>query len=199
MKKSRQWLYVAVVFLLAALIVTEGCFCLGDYNHFTIKRGIAHFSFEYPCNYDRGHFEVDDDYTLISIHGPYHKSVEDFTLISISVIASDDPDFLNPERALDRDISHVENYLDYRLLERSVINVAGKQGQQIVYFYNKVRPDIGHAGYIPGVGPAPTIAHQIRFSDEGRIWHIQIDSNESTAEADMADLEHLLETFEILE
>jgi hypothetical protein len=199
LKKPSRWLYAVVVFLIAALIVTEGCFCLGDYDTFSLKRGIAHFSFEYPCGYKKSPIDITDGYTDIFLRGPYHKSIEDFTWFSIWVQTSDDPDFLDPEAALNRAISRIKNYLDYRLIERSVINVAGIEGQQIIYFHNAVRPALGQAGYIPGVGPAPTIERKIYFSDEGRIWNIDFNSNESTAEADMADFEHLLKTFTILE
>ena len=187
-----------VIMLLAALMAVEGCFCLGDYNEYTIERGIAHFSFEYPCEYKKGHVDINDGYTDLFIAGPYDKNIEDHTRFSVWVQTSDDPDFLDPEAALNRTFSIIENYPDYRLLERSVVNIAGIEGQQIVYFYNSPRPSIGEFGYIPGAGPAPTIARYICFSDEGRIWNISFRSNESTAEADKAHFEHILETFQIL-
>lgn len=191
---------MAVLLLLATLITVEGCCDPGDYDKYTLKKGIAHFSFEYPCSYDRYGSEINEDdcFTLISIRGPYHKSVEDRTWLRVFVLISEDPGFLDPERALKQDVSHNEKLLDYRLIERSSVNVAGIEGQQIIYFYNRERPGSLDPGFIPGVGPAPTIAREIYFCDEGRIWDLQFHSNESTAEADMADFEHMLETFTIL-
>jgi hypothetical protein len=199
MFNSRSILLLLLVLTIS--VISVSCtLCNDGYKQYRLEKGIAHFSFEYPCSYDKSGSEInnDDGFTHIMLQGPYHKDVEDFTLISIFVIDSDDPDFLKPERRLNNAISLYETFLDYRLIERSSVNVAGIEGQQILYFYNKERPEIGDAGYIPGAGPAPTIARDIYFSDEGYLWNITIFSNESTAKADMADFEHMLETFTIL-
>ena len=190
--------FLSFLLIISGVISVSCTPCNDGYKQYHIEKGIVNFSFDYPCSYDEVGLEVDDDFTLITLNGPYHKDLEDFTLISIFVVDSDDPDFLKPERRLNNAISLYETFLDYRLIERSSVNVAGIEGQQILYFYNKERPEIGDAGYIPGAGPAPTIAREIYFIDKGRLWNITIFSNDSTSEADMADFEHMLETFTIL-
>ncbi len=199
MKQPKVLLYLLLLFILIAF-ATAGChFCFwGDYKALSIKEGIAHFRFEYPCRYDATFgVHIEDEYTDVNVLSPWNNEVQGRTILTIFVIAPD-AGLRDSKQAIEKDLSFWSDS-DYQFLDRFALSIDGVEGEEIVYFYNQPRPPLGQVGHIPGAGPAPTIARGVYFDHKGLIWEITMSSNEATAETDKADFEHVLETFEILD
>jgi hypothetical protein len=190
--------FASLLLIILIVPVIQGCISQGDYKSLVIKKGIVHFSFEYSRHFSLVK-DISETYTHLMFDGPYYKYPRSRTRIDISVYRAGDGILANKETLIQERLRIVSAFPDYTLLARLGVGVAGVEGEQITYFYIDSMPTPGQAGHIPGDVPRPTISRNVYFEHQGLIWEIQMESNESNAEADKADFEHLLQTFEILD
>lgn len=149
---------------------------------------MGHFTFEYPSGYDFDKVEVRDDlgYTNVRLSGTVHVSILVDTVYGESSTPADFVDY---------DISRYEQWEDFKLLDRSSEVFLGVQAEQATYFYQQMQMPIAPnpATYVP------TIEREIYFFHGNRLWCLRGITSEAKSEAGMADFEHILETFKILE
>jgi hypothetical protein len=193
-----DWLDVKLVVLLIGLVTLTGC-SSNAFETFTLEEGIGHFTFEYPERYEVEKVETRSDlgYTHVILSGSVsnpEKGGIDYTFIGV-FIEETSAYFPSAEVTLETSLAEASQHLpDYQLLEQSTLSVAGVEGQQIVYYYDRgvYYPEE------PVQEPIPTVMRKVYFDHSGLIWSISIRSNQAAAETAQADFEHLLETFQIL-
>ena len=166
-----------------------------EYKTITVTKGIARFSFEYPSNYDLANVEVrtDLDYTDVVFSGPILEEEDDFTFLDVSVMGYR-TSISSVEDRIEGYLSRVSNMTDFRLLERSSVSVASAAGEQVVFFYNRIRPPSSSVRE-----PAHEITRSVFFECHKLLWEISMRSNLITSEADKADFKHILQTFKMLD
>lgn len=199
-KMNRVWQIAAVVMIIFALLLS-GCKqydivkTSGEYHTFVMKGGLAKFSFEYPSTYELADINSNrDGGNDVTLYGPYVQSAEE-TCITIHVG--------KPEDGQAGYLCYLEDFLrfeasspEFKLLERFGVTVAGNPGEEVVCSYLNYR---GNEAMAKGIPPAPFVDRQVMFNHDGLVWDIFMKGLESTAEADKAIFEHLLETFKILD
>ncbi len=181
--------------LLLAILIISLLSC-GEYQTFTIKRGIAHFSFEYPARYGGKQVEVRNDpeskYTSVGLSWGPPERLWRASNIDIFVQGHDSA---NAEADLERLLSIESNMLDFKLIQRYSVTVSGVEGYGI--YYSKTEPPGG--GYGPPGVPRPYISRAICFDYGGLIWSIWFQYDEATKDLGEAAYEHVIKTFKILE
>jgi hypothetical protein len=137
----RQWSRLGSTVLATVLgtvmVATSGCrYVNPEYRTFTLSRGIGHVSFEYPSRYQIGKVEVRDEYTDVSLNGPYlgEDKVVGGIGVFINSYSSGTPD---PIREAEQDIKDYEtpgtfpDLADFRLINRSSMVVGGARAEHI--------------------------------------------------------------------
>ena len=195
----RCWLHTGLLLLLVALSIQSGCDSSG-YKTFTLEEGIGHFTFEYPARYEVELVEERSDlgYTSVTLSGPgpnLKKGGMDYTFFDVFVDETND---YSPDAgvALQHTLALVSEWPDYQFLEQSTVSVAGVEGQQVVYFYDR---GVREYPEDPEPEPLPTIMRDVYFDHSGLIWLLAIRSNQAVAEDANVIFEHILETFKILD
>jgi hypothetical protein len=196
--RFRYSVYIISTVLIASSLLFTGC---SEYKIFTLEKGIAHFTFEYPSVYKVGKVEVrsDLDYTDVTLNGPGVRYTEgtNRTYIYIFIQATSEA-FPNAESSLEYELTFNDGLplKDYQLLERSQISVAGIDGEQIIYYWDMGVPEYPDD---PEPEPIPTIMREVYFDYGNLIWTLSIRSNQAIVEEANAIFEHMLETFQILD
>jgi hypothetical protein len=199
MKKNS--LFCALLILLLSLVL-PGCQNrdVNSYKTFTLNEGAVHFSLEYRTYYKIDSLkpaEATGDlmqqsmfFTLIS---PKIKGVNDYTYIHVVV---DKPDEITPDAksATERAERNASSWADYKLLDKYETTVDGVLAYRLDYQNRNIVPAIAGVS-----GPSIEVIREVAFDAKGYVWMIQIRSVSSTAEADKADFEHILQTFKILD
>ena len=173
-------------------------------TRFTLSEGDAHFSFEYPRDYEERVTHVDPGWTMMY---SARELVEEDWVIESSLLMVDvyeagllgNPD---AEAALESEITRIathEHYIDFEILDRSSVSIAGVKGEQCVfsYYYPEKAPSFDEGPILKL--PATIIVRCVYFDHNGYIWGIRLSSTEGLAGEDEAHFEHILETFKILE
>lgn len=189
---SKPW--AAFLFALAALVVAAGCGgSTGPYKTFAMKKGVGHFSFEYPPGYEIGIVEVGGDYTHITLLGPFNK--ENGSASMLMLIAKVDDSNPAPGVALEDTISQRKRERDFKLLDRSTLLLGGVQAEQAAYSYQQMQRPIGAnpPEYVP------TMDREIYFAHGDCRWRLSINIPLAVSEASTVDFEHILQSFAILE
>ena len=134
------------------------------------------------------------DIMYVTFTSPLIKDANDRTTIDVIV---EKPNELVPDAktGIERSERNASSWADYKLLDKCELTVDGVQAYRIDYEHRNIVPAIA------GVSNEPFIAvyRKVRFDANGFVWMIQMRSDSSTAEADLADFEHILETFQILD
>ena len=168
------------------------------YKLFEVNNDIARFSFEYPCNWKSSRVEIiTDRYIGLSLHlyGPRIKIDDSYVYsvyfsISLHQLSEEYPDattaLINHLTTWDR-ISE-----EFQMQERSTIEIAGLEAEQATYF-DTVPTDL-----YGRTDPAPTLVRECFFEYGGYIWNLHYQSILSIAEENEVYLNHILETFKIL-
>ncbi len=199
MDMKRAYLaFVIVVNLLTLLLIASSaimisCSCndTTGYKEFIVSEGLAPFSFEYPavCREPRIDRSLEPHSTVVDTSGVIQPRVNGAVFLIISVFQVSDS-FPNAQAMLDSELSRAEGHREFQLLERSPVNMAGIQGERVIYSY------FGFYYNDPETGTA----YEAYFDSEGLIWEVVMLADEyAAAERARADFEHLLETFQILE
>jgi hypothetical protein len=189
-------LRILVVMAMLAAFVGMSLSCDSSstgYKTFSLEKGIGHFSFEYPARYKVEITEVRTDlqYTHVTFSSPFSKELRDSTFITVFVAPPDDAS-PNSEALLEKSLASAEVLDDFRFVERFSLTVAGVQGQEVVYSYGRLVSNYENVRI-------PEFMREVYFDRGGLIWSVSMRSNQSMAEADEADFEHVLQTFKILE
>ncbi|MFC1951806.1 hypothetical protein ACFLYI_02040, partial [Chloroflexota bacterium] len=103
----------------------------------------------------------------------------------------------NAAVALDYELSRWEDEPDFKVLERSEVEISGVPAEQAIFTHKYLPRDIG-------VGRDTEelefiIQREIYFVYDGLIWNVGEESNIDVAEAHKVHFEHMLETFKILD
>lgn len=187
--------YLVLVGLFIALLLAASC-SNSPYKTFTLRRGVGHFSLEYPVSYDIGKVEVRSDlgYTdMTLLRRSIEGQEEDFSMITVAVNTIDEYE-TNIPIAVEHYLAQVGKWPDFRLLSPPstvVVTTDNISAQQFTFSNSRA------------TRPQPlTIITEVRwvvlFERDGLIWEMTHQSDAATAEADKADFEHLLQTFKIL-
>jgi hypothetical protein len=195
----KQLFCIAILLLLSMII--SGCDNgdVNSYKTFVLNEGSVHFLFEY-----RTYYEIDNlkpaeatgdlmqQSMFFDLISPEIKGINDYTYIHVVV---GKPDELTPDAksAIERAERNAASWADYKLLNKCEITVDGVQAYRIDYQNRNIVPAIA------GGEPRIEVIREVRFDAKGYVWMIQIRSDSSTAEADKADFEHILQTFKILD
>jgi len=180
-------LLISLAFLPACEATTSG------YIKYVQKEGIAHFSFEYPEEYEEASHYSRSNYTSVS----YARWQNDGWLDSHFRIGAYKPGWAgynNSNDLIEGDEKLLSDEKDYQIIERSTISIAGISGILLIRAYtieDMFDSDLKE--------PTLLIDRTIYFDYDGLIWEIMMDSIENVAEADEAIWEHLVETFKILD
>ena len=200
-RRIQWWLYI--IFMIVLLTGISSCDDSdnGDslgYNEYTLSRGGAHFSFEYPEGYEEDHGgTILSRWVLLS----FSRSLIDYdytdSIITVSVYQSgivNRPDIART--ALEEDVSnHSTWYKNFQMLERSEIDIGNLPGQLLVTSYT-LPMACGESGW---KWSSVLLRRDVFFDYDGFIWTITMFSEEDRIEADETIWEHLLETSRFLD
>ncbi len=196
-RKSTAYGYEILSLLLLFIIISSigyGCReVTPGHRLFTLRKGLGHYSFEYPVEYKRSASDQHSGYSreyfhrLLPEQDPIYAR---FIILIIEAGRHGDPD---ARTTLESDISyHSESAKDFRILEQSSLIIAGVDGELLVTSYFP-------KGQFGGFSEIQIMVRSVYFDYDGSIWEITMISSEEFAETARADFEHLLKTFQILE
>jgi hypothetical protein len=185
---------ILIIILIFTLPLLAGANCSSGYRHFTWKKEPAYFTFEYPVGYRIDEIDDEDpDFVTIWMNKPRGRELIN-VILSIDFYQSID----TADEELGICLSGIEKiYPDTQVLERSTISVAGEQAEQV--FYSFTFPLYYGEGRFYEPALIPEIGRLVVFKKDDVIWVVEIDSEEHLADAVEVDLDHILQTFEILD
>jgi hypothetical protein len=157
-----------------------------EYATFSVNEGPASFSFEYPSFFQKP--LVTTTYPGVDIR-VWTGAPALFEILDIRIFSASDS-YPDSSTMLEDDLKIHQKLSDFRLLERSAINVSGIPGELIAY---------SHTG---GTELTDNWTSFEAYFDHGEfIWKVSVDigEDEDGAKDAKAHLEHVLETFKILE
>jgi len=210
--RLRFWHYLVGVLVLAGIILT-GTHFLGDgYTSLAMKKGIAHFSFEYPEQY-KGYWwskfygwrnapdAVYDAIKVMLIGRSHRSTLPQRPYISIYVSPSE-PYYTGAKDIAKRRLG-VRNDPNFQLLGENPVTISGEEGYKVVYvhtpaFYGTPFP-IGQAPPPPPPEATPGVMREVFFISGDLLWEIRMFSPQDIAEATEAEFDHILQTFKILD
>ena len=199
-RKRTLFLLMLAILLFIMLVPVIGCTSgTNGYKQLRVDKGIAHFYLEYPHEWKVRVVEIEQDYTEVEIDAP--SLVRDYARIRSTdwylFITTTEDKWPNAKAALEDDLSfRKERFNNFKLLDRSSIELSGVTGEQVIYFYKTAiqgPPDE------PAGGLEPTIARDMYFDYGGLVWNIAVISNQEVADTHKIHFEHMLETFQFLE
>lgn len=170
-----------------------------DYKKLAIEEGIARLSFEYPSNWNIPLIETRHDYTNFIVYAPWLKRDDDFIPSTFWHFFAQpaDEEWPNAMTALEDDLSFWKAELDFKVMERSKIEIGGVEGEQVVFSYRYRRVDPTTRRFTEE--SEPVIQRNIYFDRGGIVWNIREESNLEVAKVHNVYFEHMLETFKILD
>ena len=193
---------IFLVFLLIIIsVISVSCTpCNDGYKQFSTEKGIAHFSFEYPCNWRITTAEIgrqfnDMKYTNITIKAPRLQLGDKSTLSTVLLISFTTPSDKVPDASTlleDRLSSWKKIHKNFELLERSFVELDGVPGEQIKYSF-RTATDISTGGN------EPRINRDMFFNYNGLIIDISTSSHEEVVEEHAVYIQHLLDSFKFLD
>jgi len=137
-RKIGQYWYFLIPVLLSVIFSLIGCnnSDSGCYKTFTQKKGIAHFSFDYPCNWKVSAIEVGTDYICFEVDSPiYNKNLSFwYFLVCFPSQTSTTSDAFR-EHAL----SLTQNLLESQIIEKMNTETAGQPVELIVSLHYVVQ------------------------------------------------------------
>ena len=165
----------------------------------TVKEGIGHFSTVYPDGFVLSRIKIDKsggiESLLVDFIGPVTADVG-LPLINIAVVNYQD--HLTAERAMEIRLSSARNYDSFKLLDESILTVAGVTAYQTSYYFDTYPYDL----HIPPPEDAVLVTwlDRIVIFDYGDYqWNIYLGSDPSREEHDMAVFDRILDSFKILD
>jgi hypothetical protein len=181
----RWWGGIALALLL--LFSVAGC---NEYKTFTLEKGIAHFTFEYPSSYQTPSVHIMYDYreTQVSIGRCPPENHRNEILLYIRTYHYDE---YNAESWLESYLGSESSLSDnFTLLRRLPMKVGTDTGEHAVYSYVQYQLDFK---------AVPTIVRIVAFDHDDLIFHISVSADMGISESAKADFDHIIKTFEILD
>lgn len=185
--------YSLIILLVLISVLVMNC---GGPTTYILTRGIGHFSIELPDGYRVSMVENREDhgYTNVSIVGIKREHEEIRAALGVLISEIDD-NYPDPTSTLEKILHMYSNWPDFQLIERSLIEVAGIQAEQLIVYVNAFHTP--HPS--PDDKPIPTKIRGIYFKYGNNIWNISMNTSETSYELDNVDFERILDTFRILE
>jgi hypothetical protein len=205
--------FVVLVGLIILMISCSGCsktriyeameYTDGEeYKTYTLSEGDIHFSFEYPVldffNGEAGGQIGRSDSTIgrgVAFGIPYNEKQpmvffinyyrKDEKLTSVNAAVEERLAYVKEE-------VDVEVYTDYKLLKKRKIHVSGLNGIELMYSYSNEQ-NLG-----PNVGNS-AMERVVFFSYGDIIWEVSYISDALIVDRANSELEHILQTFRILD
>jgi hypothetical protein len=185
-------LFYSILAGLLFLFLVGGCGS-SPYKSFTLRSGVGHFFFQYPARYEVRKTELRPDlgYSFVVLYGPYQEEEKDFAMVTVAVDKADEYE-PSAETAVEHYLSLVSQRRDFRLLERSSIEVTADSipAEQFV-FSNLWAMRLGSE-------PVTEIGRVVLFEHSNLIWEISMCSSMISSDIYKVDFEHILKTFKIL-
>jgi hypothetical protein len=211
---------VLVAIALLGTLAMTSCHCsLSDFKSVTIEKTIenklCHYSLEYPACYDkdiRDNFDFKVPYTALTLVAPTISEVievpdpvsgEIKTVVghqspaAIYIVVSDSKKYWGESYSATDELEELledeSKWENYQLLERAPLTVSGIEGEMVAYLVDKLMP-------IPREDGQRLEYHRaVYFEYNGLIWVIEAKCNQEIMDQVMADFEHVVETFTILD
>jgi len=207
-----------IAHLILALLTSVGMFLVAcnkeadvpsdGYKTMMVKNDIASFSFEYRAYYSNigGPYIEDSDahrFTDVTILAPketittVNPSPEgkgemvkmEYVPAFIKILAGDASKFPMPaSERIEGHISSWSSWPNFKLLERSVVMVDGAPAELIAYQVD---------GFF--AGPALLYQVDVAFDRNDLQWNFHVEADIDMAEVVRADLDHIIQTFKILD
>jgi len=191
--------FVVMTFISIMLIAGISCFSNdSDYKIFSVEKGIAYFSFEYPPDWKIGINETEQGYTDIMIFAPSFKSKRNDVNVNSTVwsifITYPDERWPDVKTAINDFLSSWQDTYDAMIIEQSEININGVAAEQYIISYKS------SVDY-PRQEPEPIIHREVFFNYNGLIWNISEISNEDYVNIyiHQKHLEHMLDTWQFID
>jgi hypothetical protein len=187
-----------------------------SYKTVTVENEICSYSLEYSRYYKKAGPRIDRDpepgWTSFKLLAPDKEEPMEYVqvpsgkmktgtvsytpaVISIFVVVADKPPEVDTSmKRLESTLKHATKFENFELLERSPVEVAGIEGEMIVYLVDNILPiifkeNLGRLEY-----------HRVVYFDyNGLIWEMEAQCNQEMANQVNADFDHIVQTFKILD
>ena len=169
------------------------------YNIFILKKGVGQFSFEFSNIYRLNNTDLQNDYTRVFFFSPVLDKAGDTTSIGFRVSKLEAGQTYRS--ALDEFLRLSTVLPDFKILERFPVTVDGEPGEEVVIYYRQPRATVDFVmPELEGTDtePVPSIIRRVMFDHNDTTWSIDITSLESISESAGVDLDHIIQTFKIL-
>jgi hypothetical protein len=203
MRALKKTGFIVISVLLVVIgVVSSGCL-RPQFRTCTVRKGIVHFSFEYPGKYRLNKIEHRDTYTDVTLSGPpYIKDmVSTHGYISAVLFGYE----LDLDQIVNTDIENWEtpntypDLVNFVLIERSPVTVGGIEGEWVKYSANSLltTSDISR-----GLSPVTVITCKVYLVRGKYQWNLSWSFQQTDPETDAsfeADFDHIVDTFQILD
>jgi hypothetical protein len=191
------WSWLIAGLVITSLLLTS---CgSSEYNVFSMKEGIGHFSLEYPHEYSITRIDIRNDatsrYTDIGLSVP--PIAGSSTLNEISIYAW--PADRNETAALILTgmLARAETiFQDFKLLQRSSVMIDDIEGQEASFSWT-ASPGAASTNE-SGAGTLPAVSRMVCFRHGELAWEIHVASDLAAQKNAETEFQHILETFQIL-
>jgi hypothetical protein len=177
---------------------TAGCGQANSYEIFSVRTGLAHFSFEYPARYSMDVVEVRNDFQHQYTHVSLSWLPSGYNMLSVFNLFVSYPDdiYIDANIYLERDpINSYEREPDFKLLGQRTVTVTGVQRREIVSSAT-VPAELGAELRSE---PGTAISRTVYFDSAELIWRLEIGSDKAIQEKTEANFEHIPKTFKVLD
>jgi len=167
----------------------------------TVKEGIGHFSMEYPSGFVLGSIKIDTSGGIESLFVDFiGPATPDVIVPGIHIYASVYDDSFTSGQAAESLLNLARNYNNFRLLNESMLTVAGVTAYQHYYYSDEYPYDLHF------IKPSEEelilvtwLTRAVFFNHSGLSWTIRMLSDPSREEHDMAVFDRILDSFKVLD
>jgi len=167
----------------------------------TVKEGIGHFSMVYPDGFKLDIIKIDNsggrEKLFVDFIGP---ATPDVIVPGIHIYASVYDDSFTSGQAAESLLNLARNYNNFRLLNESMLTVAGVTAYQHYYYSDEYPYDLHF------IKPSEEelilvtwLTRAVFFNHSGLSWTIRMLSDPSREEHDMAVFDRILDSFKVLD
>jgi hypothetical protein len=188
---NMKYIYIVLWTGIFTILLFSSCNTTPSYHTFTMKDGIANFTFEYSSRFSINESGTSNKISSVSLNGPAVNGIKDSTSILVAAI---EPDGESAKETTDKAERNASSFPDYKLITKSEILINGITAYRIDYTERSLLPIERHSNQ-----PVIDVYRELRFDTQNMSWFLQMRSDSSTAEADKVDFEHVINTFKILE
>lgn len=204
MRALKKTGFIVISVLLVIIVGTVSCGCLRpQFRTCTVKKGITHFSFEYPGKYRLNKIEQRDTYTDVTLSGPPY--IKDMVSTYGSVSAFLYGYELDLDQLVNKSIEDWEtpgtypDPVNFILIERSPVTVGGIEGERVKYSDNSL---LTTSDIARGLSPVTVITCRVYIVRGKYLWSLIWAFQQTDPETDAsfeADFDHIIDTFKLLD